>query len=159
MPGFGRRSRRDNANALVALHAKMLLHLLNHAALTVLHEEWCRFCFALRKASEELCCLGGPPPSRFDSKHHQARPTTATNQLWIGGLLPPPGLFQCQSWTGSCSPSRRSVAVEERHQRGVDGKLGSLHSDNPSAITSILRPSSRKKPRSGLPAWEVLHAV
>ena len=90
VPGFGRRSRRDNVNALVALHAKMQLHLLNHAAFT-------RFCMRSGAVSalpfakpEELCCLSGPPPFR-----QQAPPVMADfgqNRFWPKPTLAKPTL-------------------------------------------------------------------
>ena len=79
MPGLGRLSRRDKAKALPVLHARMELHLLNHAAFT----QFCNKC-------------GTDPAFAFADNRHlvsaanttrRARPPSPTNSACAA--LPP----------------------------------------------------------------------
>ena len=127
-------SRRDRAKALPALHARMELHLLNHAAFT-------RFCsrsgtdsaFAFARLRRKWAVSSDHrPPVSAAKTTKRARPC---------GLFPAPRFLQSHAGAPGGSPPRTPIPPERKHQRGVYCQLGSLPQVNPSAITSILRPS------------------
>ena len=82
VPGLGRLSRRDRAKALPALHARMELHLLNHAPFT-------RFCSRSGRdtvLSSQGC--GGNGPS-----HQTTDPQQPRSPDGLVHPLPPPGVW------------------------------------------------------------------
>ena len=137
----GRLSRRDNTKALAALHARMLLHLLNQAAFDpVLHQNGYCLCFGLRQAPQELCSRPATP--NLCSQHDKPRSASSpANTGYVASFV----LRACSNAT----PGRRAAPrlVVPSLWRG-DTIVVSManwapwNKVNPSAMTSILRPSS-----------------
>ena len=100
--GCRRLSRRDNAKALAALHARMLLHLLNQAALTL---------FCIRTGAVSALALARH--LKNDPQSLQSiRQAFTPRQFRVCGLLRPPCLFQCHTWASSSSAPRGAVSAE-----------------------------------------------
>ena len=139
MPGLGRLSGRDRAKALPALHAKMELHLLNHAAFT-------RFCsrsgtdsaFAFARLRRKWAVSSDHrPPVSAPNTTRRARPPSPTNSGYVVSFL----RRASSRATPPCgSPPRTPIPPERRHQRGVDSQLSSLPQGQP--VCDHLDPSS-----------------
>ena len=126
---------------------------------TVLHQKWRRLCLALGKTSQEMCCLIGPTPPCLRFKHIQTRPAIVQPTLdWPFLRL-------------ACSnaiPGRVAPLLTDPSRWRSDTNVVSIaswapcHRTNPSAITSILRPSSllnSPKSRSRMNAFVVTLAL
>ena len=144
VPGLGRLSRRDRA--LPALHAKMELHLRNHAAFT-------RFCsrtgtdsaFAFARLRRKWAVSSDHrPPVSAAKTTRRARPPSPTNSGNVVSFL--------RRASSRATPARLAAPLLglPSRRRG-DTNVVSIanwapcHKVNPSAITSILRPSRALK--------------
>ena len=142
VPGLGRLCRRGRAKALPALHSRMELHLLNHAAFT-------RFCsrsgtdsaFAFARLRRKWAVSSDHrPPVSAAKTTRRARPPSPTNSGYVVSFL--------RRASSRATPARLAAPLLGLpSRRKGDTNVVSIanwapcHKVNPSAITSILRPS------------------
>ena len=107
-----------------------------------LQNERRRLSTRLGQGSEESGSFFAPSAAHFSSQHDQPCPTSFTNKFWVRALLSAPGNFQCSTVMVCSPPPGASVAVQRGDQGGVDGQLGSMPKESPSATTSSRRPST-----------------
>ena len=144
VPGLGRLSRRDRAKAPPCAARQDGAPPPQPRGLhSVLQQKWHRLCLRLRKASEEMGRLIGPPTPSLSSQHHQTGSSALSHQLWVCGLFPSPRFLQ------RATPARLSaplLGLPSRRRGDINvvstASWAPCHKVNPSAmITSILRPS------------------
>ena len=141
--GCGRLSRRDNAKALSALHARMLLHLLNQAALTL---------FCIRTGAVSALALARHLKNSAVSADQRPQSLQPVRQAALGLHPPPiPGcvasfvLRACFSATPRRRAAPRLVVPSRRKGDTISVSMANWapwNKANPSAMTSILRPSN-----------------
>ena len=117
VPGLERLSRRDRGKTLPALHAKMELHLLNHAAFTAAEVAQTLPC--LRKTWEEMGRLIRPPTPVSAAKTKRARPPS--HQLRECGLFLAPRFLQSHAGAPCGSPPRK---LKKWGRPKIDEKIG-----------------------------------
>ena len=111
VPGFGCLSRRDNAKALDALQAKMLLHLRSHAALTR---------FWRSKGADRECALARARKNCAVSSDHL--PPTSAARTTRRALPPSPEQSSSPGWWGQLSTQLRPTVRAETASTPAPGQ-------------------------------------